>query len=354
MISSVYIDTYLIGAGNPCFIIAEAGVNHNGDFNVAKKLVDAAKQAGADAIKFQYFITENLVTANAMKAEYQVENTKSSGRQFEMLKALEFDFHQHEKLQQYCLERGILYICTPYDHYSVDRLDDLGVAAYKIASTDTTNIPMLRHIALKQRTVILSTGMCSLGEVEQAVLTLKQNGLTGKIILLQCTSEYPAPMNEINLKAMQTMEQAFLCPTGFSDHTAGVGASPWAVAMGAGIVEKHFTLNKKMKGPDHKASIEPQELEALVREIRQLEQAMGDGIKIVSEIEKGNKKVMQKSLVAVHDLALGTVLSEEVIACKRPGTGFSPEWLDRVVGKKTSRFITEGSLLNPGDIVWDD
>ncbi len=354
MISSVQIDRYLIGAGNPCFIIAEAGVNHNGDLDVAKKLVDTAKNAGANAIKFQYFITENLVTDSAVKAEYQIANTRSPGRQFEMLKSLELDFQQHKELQQYCLEREMLYICTPYDHYSVDRLDELGVAAYKIASTDTTNIPMLRHIAFKQRTVILSTGMCSLGEVEQAVTTLKQNGLSGKIILLQCTSEYPAPMNEINLKAMQTMEHAFLCPTGFSDHTEGIGASPWAVAMGAGVVEKHFTLNKNMKGPDHKASIEPRELEALVREIRQLEQAMGDGIKMVSETEKNNKKVMQKSLVAVYDIPPGTVLSEEEIACKRPGTGLSPEWFDRVVGKTTSRLIIEGSLLHPQDIIWDD
>ncbi len=353
MISPVVINNFVIGTDNPCFIIAEAGVNHNGDLDIARQLIDAAKESGADAVKFQYFITENLVTDAALKATYQVENTGVAGSQFEMLKSLELDFEQHEVLKKYCEERGILYICTPYDHHSVNKLDELDVAVYKIASTDTTNIPLLRHIAGKGRPVILSTGMCTLGEVEVAVSTLKENGLEGKIILLQCTSEYPAPMAEINLKAMQTLEQAFLCPVGFSDHTEGVGASPWSVALGARIVEKHFTLDCSMDGPDHRASIEPAEFETLVRAIRDLEQALGDGMKRITAREVKNKEVMQKSLVADCPIPAGTVITEKMVTCKRPGTGLPPLWFDRIVGKKTIRSISAETLIQAHDINWE-
>ena len=251
MIKPVKIKNFIIGSGNPCFIIAEAGVNHNGDMKLAHKLIDAAAKAGADAVKFQSFVTENLVTPEAQKARYQVETTGQDDGQFTMLKKLELSKDQQKELKTHCDEVGILYLCTPYEKKSADLLEAIDVAAYKIASTDTTNIPFLRYIAVKGISVMLSTGMSSLGEVEEAVNELKLHGLDGKIIILQCTSEYPAPVNEINLRAMKTMELAFGCPVGLSDHTPGIGASPWAVVARACVIEKHFTLDRNMEGPDH-------------------------------------------------------------------------------------------------------
>jgi len=350
---SVQIGNFLIGPGHPCFIIAEAGVNHNGDMNVAMQLIDAAQQAGADAIKFQSFITEDLVTVNTLKAKYQENNTKITGNQFDMLKGLELTPLQHGKLKDYCQKKRISYLCTPYEHKSVDAIDKIGATAFKIASTDTTNIPLLKHIATKKHPVILSTGMCSLGEVELAVITLKKAGLKNKIIILQCTSEYPAPMAEINLRAMKTMEQAFNCPVGFSDHTPGIGASPWAVALGACIVEKHFTLDCSLPGPDHLASIEPQELSSLVTTVREVEMALGDGIKQPMTSEIDNKEKMQKSLVSRTDISAGQEITEQNITCKRPGNGLSPAWLDKVVGKIASKNIEKDSLLTINDIDWE-
>ena len=352
MIPPVQIEDFWIGPGYPCFIIAEAGVNHNGDMDLAFKLINSAKEAGADAVKFQSFITEDLITAGTPKAKYQEKNTKISGAQFDMLKGLELTPDQHAKLKDHCQERSILYLCTPYEHKSVDAIGDIGATAFKIASTDTTNIPLLRHIASKSRPVILSTGMCNLGEIELAVTTLKDAGLEGKIIILQCTSEYPAPMAEINLKAMQTMEQAFHCPVGFSDHTPGIGASPWAVVLGACIVEKHFTLDCNLPGPDHLASIEPQDLTLLVKTVRDVESALGDGIKqpMVSEID--NKVKMQKSLVLRTDIKTGQTITAQNITCKRPGNGLSPIWFDKVLGKTATRDLPEDSLLSINDIDW--
>lgn len=349
---SVQIGNFQIGPGHPCFIIAEAGVNHNGDMNVAMQLIDAAQQAGADAIKFQSFITEDLVTANTIKAKYQENNTKIVGTQYDMLKGLELTPAQHGELKAYCQKKRISYLCTPYEHKSVDAIDKIGVTAFKIASTDTTNIPLLMHIARKKRPVILSTGMCSLGEVELAVNTLKKSGLRNKIVILQCTSEYPAPMAEINLRAMKTMEQAFNCPVGFSDHTPGIGASPWAVAIGACVVEKHFTLDCTMPGPDHLASIEPQELALLVSTVRDVEMTLGDGIKRPMASEIDNKEKMQKSLVARTNIGVGQKITEQNITCKRPGSGLTPVWFSRVVGKIVSKDIDKDSLLTINDIDW--
>ena len=295
MIPSVKIEDFVIGTGNPCFIIAEAGVNHNGDMKLAHKLIDEAAEAGADAVKFQSFIAEDLVTAEAQKAKYQVETTGQDGGQFAMLKKLELSKDQQKELKTHCDEAGILYLCTPYEEKSADLLEEIGVAAYKIVSTDTTNIPFLRYLARKAFPVILSTGMSSLGEVEEAVNELKLYGFGEKIIILQCTSEYPAPVNEINLRAMKTMELAFSCPVGFSGHTPGIGASPWAVVARACVVEKHFTLDRNMEGPDHRASIEQKELKELVRIIGDVEAALGDGIKRPMPSEIANKPRMQKS-----------------------------------------------------------
>ncbi len=352
MIKPVEIKDFMIGPGNPCFIIAEAGVNHNGDMKLAHKLIDATAKAGVDAVKFQSFVTEDIVTPEAQKARYQVETTGQNGGQFAMLKSLELSKDQQKELKTHCDEAGILYLCTPYEERSADLLEAIGVSAYKIASTDTTNIPFLRYLARKDIPVILSTGMSSLGDVEEAVNELKIHGLNGGIIILQCTSEYPAPVNEINLRAMRTMALAFGCPVGFSDHTPGIGASPWAVAAGACIVEKHFTLDRNMEGPDHRASIEPNELKELVRTIRDVEAALGDGIKRPMPSELPNKTRMQKSLVTTRTLAVGETIKEADLTCKRPGSGLPPKWFDRVVGRKTAKEIQKGKMLELNSVNW--
>ena len=344
----------MIGPGNSCFIIAEAGVNHNGDMKLAHKLIDAAAKAGADAVKFQSFVAEDLVTPEAQKARYQVETTGQSGGQFAMLKKLELSKDQQKELKTHCDKVGILYLCTPYEKKSADLLEEISVAAYKIASTDTTNIPFLRYIARKGIPVMLSTGMSSLGEVEEAVNELKLHGLDGKIIILQCTSEYPASVNEINLRAMKTMELAFSCPVGFSDHTPGIGASPWAVAAGACVVEKHFTLDRNMEGPDHRASIEPDELKELVRTIRDVDTALGDGIKRPMPSEIANKPRMQKSLVATRSISAGEVIQLTDLTCKRPCNGLLPKWFDRVVGKKAAKDINSGEIFKLDSVLWSD
>jgi N-acetylneuraminate synthase len=353
VIDTVTISSRKVGINQPCFIIAEAGVNHNGDLGMAYRLVDAAVQSGVDAVKFQSFITEDLITPNAPKANYQVETTGQSDSQYKMLKALELSIEQQATLKKYCDDAGIIYICTPYEFISVDMLDSLDVAAYKVASTDTTNIPLLRHIAGKQRPVILSTGMSTLGEVERAVDVLQANGAEEKIVVLQCTSEYPTPIEQVNLRAMLTLQQAFNCPVGFSDHTAGIGASPWAVALGACVIEKHFTLDRTLPGPDHRASLEPVELQQMVNQIRDVEVALGDGVKRPMPCELPNKPKMQKSLVVQKDMAQGDLFTETVIACKRPGTGLSPYLFDEILNKKSTRSIRSGEILTFHDIEWD-
>jgi N-acetylneuraminate synthase len=350
--SSVDIRGCRVGFGHPCFIIAEAGVNHNGDIELAHKLVDEASAAGADAVKFQSFIAEGLVTPQAQKAGYQVETTGEAGAQFEMLRALELSAEQQAEIKAHCEELGIVYLCTPYEYDSVDMLDALGVAAYKVASTDTTNIPMLGYMARKGRPVILSTGMSTLGEVENAVNALRDGGLTDKIIILHCTSEYPAPVEEANLRAILTMQHAFGCPVGFSDHTNGIGASPWAVAIGACMIEKHFTFDRTMKGPDHRASLDPSQFASLVETIRNVEAALGDGIKRPMPSERANKSHMQKSLVARRDIASGELIVAEAIAIKRPGHGLKPAWLDDVVGRRAARDIRKNEMLTLAHLEW--
>lgn len=354
MIKSVKIKDFMIGPGNPCFIIAEAGVNHNGDIKLAHKLIDAAAKAGADAVKFQSFVAEDIVTPQAAKADYQVQTTGDGSGQFDMLKKLELSGDQQAELKAHCEKADILYLCTPYEEKSADLLEHIGVAAYKIASTDTSNIPFLRYLARKDIPVILSTGMSTLCEVEESIIELKLHGLDEKIIILQCTSEYPSPVKDINLRAMKTMELAFGCPVGFSDHTPGIGASPWAVAAGACVIEKHFTLDRNMTGPDHRASIEPNELTELVKTIRDVESALGEGIKRPMPTELPNKIRMQKSLVATRSLAAGEIIREIDLTCKRPGSGLPPKLFDRVIGNKTAKEIQKGEILKPSSILWSD
>ncbi len=351
MIKPVKIGDRYIGPGNPCFIIAEAGVNHNGCVKTAISLVDAAFDAGADAVKFQSFITDEIVSIRAPKAGYQVETTGAQKSQYDMLKALELNFEQHAKLKAYCDKLGLMYMCTPYDQKSAAMLNNLNVKAFKIASTDITNIPFLQYISIFNTPVLLSTGMSTLGEVELAYNTLKEHKLQN-IIILHCTSEYPAPVDQSNLKAIITMQQAFQCPAGFSDHSKGLGVSPWAVAVGAAVIEKHFTLDREMQGPDHKASLEPDELSGLVSTIRDVEAALGDGIKRPMPSEISNKTYMQKSVVAKHNIPAGDVIKESDITCKRPGFGLSPSWFATIVGKKAAVDLTSGEILNLSSIDW--
>lgn len=341
-----------VGSGEPCFIIAEAGVNHNGDMDLAHRLIDAAAGAGADAVKFQAFVTEELVTAAAPKAGYQLATTSGGGDQFSMLKALELTGAQLDALRRHCDTRGVVFLCTPYDVPSADMLDRLGVAAYKIASTDTSNTPFLRHLAAKGRPVLLSTGMSTLAEVEAAVTAL--DAVHDRLILLHCTSEYPAPPEEANLRAMATMAAAFACPAGFSDHTMGIEVAGWALALGACVIEKHFTLDRAAPGPDHRASIEPDELAALVAMARRVERALGDGVKRPTASELPNKPRMQKSLVLRRAVVAGESLRTELLTCKRPGGGLPPDWLERVAGRTALHDLPADTVLTLADIDWRD
>ncbi len=351
MIQPVRIGDRLIGQGHACFIIAEAGVNHNGDLATGHKLIDAAVEAGADAVKFQSFFAKELVTPAATKADYQVETTGMAGGQTTMLQELELTLEGQAELKTHCDEAGILYLCTPYENYSTDMLEQIGVGAFKIASTDTNNIPFLRHVATKGRPVIISTGMSTLAEVELAIETLRPS-LRDKIIILHCTSEYPAPIGEVNLGVIATMRQAFACPTGYSDHTEGIGVAPWAVAAGACLIEKHFTLDRNSPGPDHRASLEPDELSSLVRTLKNVEVAMGDGVKRVMPAEQKNKPLMQKSLVARRLIRAGEVIDEIDLAAKRPALGLQPYWFDRVVGKRAAKDIPADALIQLSSIDW--
>lgn len=333
---------------NKCFIIAEAGVNHNGDINIAKKLVDKAKEAGVDAIKFQTFRAENLVTKEAPKAEYQKETT-GDGSQFEMLKKLELSLEDHITLKRYCEEKGIMFISTPFDFESVDLLEKTDVSLYKVSSGDLTNLPLLSYIANKNKPIILSTGMANLGEVEEAVETISKAG-NDRTILLHCTSNYPTAYEEVNLRAMLTMKEAFKLPVGYSDHTIGIEIPIAAVALGAKVIEKHFTLDRNMKGPDHRASIEPDELKIMVRSIRNIELAMGDGIKRCNKSEENIRKVARKSIVAGRDISKDEVITINNISFKRPEFGLKPKYVDLVVGKKARRNIKVNEFITFNDV----
>ncbi|QCH26956.1 N-acetylneuraminate synthase [Clostridium tyrobutyricum] len=325
------------------FIIAEAGVNHNGNINIAKKLIDAACKAGADAVKFQTFKAENLVTINAPKAEYQ-EKTTGTGNQFEMLKKLELSFENHIYLKQYCDKKNIIFLSTPFDFESVNLLEKIGVKYYKISSGDLTNIPLLEYIAKLQKPMIVSTGMANLGEVEIAVKAIKKY-MNKDLYLLHCTSNYPTMYENVNLNAMNTLKSAFKVPIGYSDHTVGIEVSIAAVAMGAKIIEKHLTLDKHMKGPDHRASLEPDELKDMVDGIRNIEKAFGDGIKRCNENEKNTKKVARKSIVAKTNLNKGQKLSINNIAFKRPETGISPIYTNIIIDKKITRDVNKDEFI---------
>lgn len=338
------ITSYRVGPDQPCFIIAEAGVNHNGSLEMARQLVDVAVQAGANAIKFQTFQSEKLVSPQAPKAHYQLQTTNTSESQLTMLKRLELSFEAFRELYTYCHDRGILFLSTPFDDESADFLDDLGVAAFKIPSGEVTNTPFLTHVARKGKPLIVSTGMAHLGEVETAVRTIEATG-NQKFVLLHCVSNYPADPADINLRAMATMAAAFGVPVGYSDHTMGAEVALAAVALGACVIEKHFTLDRTLPGPDHRASLEPEELRHLVQGIRTVESALGHGRKEPTASEINTAAVARKSLVAERDIAVGTQLTEQHIAIRRPGYGLPPMMLPYVLGRTARMPIPAGSVL---------
>ena len=316
-------------------IIAEAGVNHNGSLEMAKQLVDASANAGVDAVKFQTFTADNLVSKQAPKAEYQNQTTAKEESQYEMLKRLELDLEAHKELITYCKSQEIEFLSTPFDHNSIDMLDSLGLKTFKIGSGEITNLPYLRHIGSLNKKVILSTGMADLGETEDALQVLENAGTRrNNITVMHCNTEYPTPMQDVNLLAMQTITTAFPgLQVGYSDHTLGVEVPVAAVALGATVIEKHFTLDKNMQGPDHKASLEPDELTQMVQAIRNIEMAMGSGEKKPSSSEKNNMVIARKSIVAKENIKKGETFSENNLAIKRPGNGIDPMRWDEVLGK---------------------
>jgi N,N'-diacetyllegionaminate synthase len=347
MQNGIKIGNRLIGPRNPCFIIAEAGVNHNGDITLAKKLVDAAVEAGADAVKFQTFKAENVVTLTAEKAEYQKNTTGMGESQYEMIKKLELSEADFWDLSEYARDAGIIYLSTPFDEESVDLLDRIGVPAFKIPSGEITNFPLLKKVAEKSKPIILSTGMATLGEVEEALNYLRRNGAED-IILLHCTTSYPAPVKSVNLCAMETLRCAFQVPIGYSDHTEGITIPIAAAAMGACIIEKHFTLDSTLPGPDHQASLEPQELSAMVKAVRDVEVARGNGVKGPTKEEEEIKKVARRSIVAKRDICVGNVLKERDLAIKRPGTGIEPRYLESILQMKARVSIQKDQVIQ-----WD-
>lgn len=321
---------------NRVFIIAEAGVNHNGDINIAKKLVDEAVLAGADAVKFQTFKAENLVCRNASKAEYQLDTTDKDETQFDMLKKLELTEKMHVELIDYCKNRDIMFLSTPFDIDSLHYLVNLGLDIIKIPSGEITNYPLLREVGKTKKKVILSSGMSTLNEIKNAKRVLMEFGCKD-LIILHCNTEYPTPYQDVNLKAMNTIREELGVRVGYSDHTQGITVPIAAVALGAEVIEKHFTLNRNMIGPDHRASLEPDELKEMIRAIRNVEASLGDGVKKPSESEKKNIKIARKSIVAKCNIAKGALLNGENLTTKRPGTGISPMEWDYVIGQKAKR-----------------
>jgi N-acetylneuraminate synthase/N,N'-diacetyllegionaminate synthase len=339
------------------FIIAEAGINHNGSLELAIKLVDAAKDAGADAVKFQTFKAEQMVSTIADKADYQKKFNNTIESQFEMLKKLELSFNDFVIIKKHCDKNNIIFLSTPFDYNSADFLEKL-VPLYKIGSGELTNLPFLEYIAKKRKPVILSTGMCTIGEVEEAINTILPILNAHKIIsqiqlhpltLLHCTSNYPVDFSEVNLKAMLTLKEAFKLPVGYSDHTLGIEIPIAAVALGATIIEKHFTLDKKLPGPDHRGSLEPHELREMIDAIRNTEESLGNGIKKPTQTEVEVMKVVRRSLIATRNIEAGEVVRESDIAIKRPGKGISPKYKKTIIGMRIRKSIKKDNQFD-----WQD
>jgi N,N'-diacetyllegionaminate synthase len=339
----VMIGDRLVGEGEPVFIVAEAGVNHNGKVELGKKLVDAAKVSGADAVKFQTFKVHKVVTKYAGKADYQKQAYQKES-QYEMLRKLELSFEDIKELFDYARHRHIMFLSSAFDEESVDLLDRLGVSAFKVASGEITNFPLLRYIAEKKKPVILSTGMSTCEEVEEALGTLRK-GRAKDIVLLHCVTSYPARVEDANLRTIETLRNRFKLPVGFSDHTLSIAVPVAAAALGAVLIEKHFTLGKDLPGPDHRASLEPSEFKQMVMAIREVEKSLGDGEKRLTADEEEIRKAARRSIVARVRIPKGTVIREDMLDFKRPGTGLRPGDLGKVVGKKAIKGIEADELI---------
>jgi len=328
------------------FIIAEAGVNHNGSIDIAKELIDVAVEAGADAVKFQTFKAEKSISRKAQKANYQKKTTHAEESQYDMVKKLELDVSTHKELMSYCLKKDIMFLSTPFDHDSIDLLHELGLKIFKIPSGEITNLPYLRHIGKFNNEIIISTGMADIGEIEDALDILVNAGTNkNNITVLHCNTEYPTPISDVNLKAMQTIGNTFKIRVGYSDHTLGIEVPIAAAALGADVIEKHFTLDRNMEGPDHKASLEPAELKEMVIAIRNIEKALGDGIKKPSKSETPNKLIARKSIVAKRAIKKGEILNEDNLTIKRPGNGISPMRWDEILGTVAQKDYEEDDLI---------
>lgn len=346
MVSRIDIGGRAIGAGCPCFIIAEAGVNHNGEIGLAKRLIDVAAEAGADAVKFQTFKAERIVTEQAPKARYQARTTGGRESQLQMLRRLELSQEAHRELRRHCRERKLVFLSTSFDEESADFLEALDVPLFKIPSGELTNLPFLVHVARKGKPMIVSTGMATLDEVKQAVGAIQDAGARS-LVLLHCVSNYPADPIDVNLRAMRTMTVEFGVPVGYSDHTMGVEVAFAAAALGAAVIEKHVTVDRKLPGPDQACSCEPDELASLVRGIRKIEQALGHGRKEPAASEAETAAVARKSLVAVRDIPAGSVLTGDMLVAMRPGTGLAPALRDQLLGRRVTRAVSAGTLLTP-------
>jgi N,N'-diacetyllegionaminate synthase len=328
-------------------IIAEAGVNHNGDLNLAKSLIDAARSAGADAVKFQTFSAKNLVTPETRKAEYQARTTGNGESQHEMIRRLELTPEMHEELIKHCKAREIEFLSTAFDIYSLNYLRELGLKKFKVSSGEITNLPYLRHLGTFRQPVILSTGMATIGEIESAVTILQDAGTPrAKITALHCTTEYPAQITDVNLRAMNSIQDALGIAVGYSDHTVGIEVAIAAVARGASIIEKHLTLDRNLPGPDHAASLEKSEFAAMVASIRKIDQALGDGVKRPTQGEQKNMGVIRKSLVASKFIRAGETFTVDNVTVKRPGTGISPMRWDEIIGRRASRDFAADELIS--------
>ncbi|MDR3179149.1 MAG: N-acetylneuraminate synthase [Oscillospiraceae bacterium] len=326
------------------FVIAEAGDNHNGSLLLAKKLVDVAKESKADAVKFQIFKTENLVTKYAAKAQYQKEFNKDAESQFEMLKKLELSFSEFEELYLYCKKVGIIFLSTAFDFESIDFLSNFDVPFWKVPSGEITNLPYLIQISKFNKPILLSTGMCEVFEIEQAVSAIRRYS-SNEIIILHCNTEYPTPFEDVNLLAMRTLGEKFNCRFGYSDHTTGISVPIAAVALGASVIEKHFTLDKNMQGPDHKASLDPKELKIMVRSIREIEVSLGNRKKFVTKSEEKNILIARKSIVAKKNISKGEIFTEKNLTVKRPAIGISPmKWFE-ILGKESNRYYKKDEAI---------
>lgn len=342
-----------ISRNSPCFIIAEAGVNHNGSLSLAKKLIDAAKYAGVDAVKFQTYKTEDIVNKSAEQAEYQKRNTGKVESQFDMLKRLELSYDNFRELKKYCDKKNIIFMTTAHTESALDFVDEI-VPAFKVGSGDLNNYPFLERIAKKGKPMIISTGMSRLEEITEAVRIITR--YNKDLIVLHCTTQYPTPKEQANLKAMATLEKELGCLIGYSDHTEGIEIPLYAASLGAVVIEKHFTLDRKMEGPDHKASLEPEELKGMVEKIRMglrydiPREYLGSGVKKPTKEEIEVAKIARKSIVARTYIPEGTVITDAYITIKRPGDGIDPKFYSEIIGKKAKRDITADSLLKWGDV----